>query len=108
MHYRADFLTENGIVSAVFQMIAGLGMDILIYVFSAVFVVLAAALLFTWWRERHIGALLLAMTYLIAAGLSFFLMEWFPLIIGFLSAWSLRLMGLDPGAAAAAVRKQER
>jgi hypothetical protein len=43
--------------------------------------------------------LLLALTYLIAAGLSVYLDEWFPLAIGFLSAWSLRLMGLDPGAA---------
>ena len=73
-------------------------MQIVIYVIAAVFVVLAAALVFTWWRERHIGALLLALTYLIAAGLAVFLDEWFPLAIGFLSAWSLRLMGLDPGA----------
>ena len=73
-------------------------MQIVIYVIAAVFVVLAAALVFTWWRERHIGAMLLALTYLIAAGLAVFLDEWFPLAIGFLSAWSLRLMGLDPGA----------
>ena len=82
-------------------------MEILIYVFSAVYVVLAAALLFTWWRGRHIGSLLLAMTYLIAAGLSLLLMEWYPLVIGFLSAWSLRLMGLDPGASAAAAKQRE-
>jgi hypothetical protein len=25
---------------------------------------------------------------------------WWPLVIGFLSAWALRLMGLDPGTAA--------
>lgn len=81
-------------------------MEILIYVFSAVFVVLAAALVFTWWRERHIGALLLAMVYLMASGLSVFLHEWFPLAIGFLSAWSLRLMGLDPGVSARARAKQ--
>jgi len=73
-------------------------MQIVIYVIAAVFVLLAAALVFTWWRERHIGAMLLALTYLIAAGLAVFLDEWFPLAIGFLSAWSLRLMGLDPGA----------
>jgi hypothetical protein len=74
-------------------------MQIVIYVIAAVFVALAIALIFTWWRQRHIGALLLALTYLIAAGLSVYLDEWFPLAIGFLSAWSLRLMGLDPGAA---------
>jgi len=80
-------------------------MEIVIYVIAAVFVVLAAALVFTWWRGRHLGALLLAMNYLIAAGLAVFLDEWFPLAIGFLSAWSLRLMGLDPGAA---TKQQER
>jgi uncharacterized membrane protein len=74
-------------------------MQIVIYVIAAVFVALAIALVFTWWRQRHVGALLLALTYLIAAGLSVYLDEWFPLAIGFLSAWSLRLMGLDPGAA---------
>ena len=80
-------------------------MQIVIYLIAAVFVLLAAALCFTWWRERHIGALLLAMTYVIAAGLAVTLDEWYPLAIGFLSAWSLRLMGLDPGAAA---KQQER
>lgn len=72
-------------------------MSIVIYVFSAVFVLLAAALVFVWWRSRHLGALLLALTYLIAAGLAVMLMAWWPLVIGFLSAWALRLMGLDPG-----------
>jgi hypothetical protein len=54
-----------------------------------------------WWRRPA----LLAMTYLTAAGLSVLLGEWWPLAIGLLSAWSLRLMGLDPGAA---TKQQER
>lgn len=70
-------------------------MDIVIYIISAMFTLLAAALLFTWWRDRHTGALLLAATYLIAAVLALMLHEWWPLAIGFLSAWSLRLMGMD-------------
>lgn len=74
-------------------------MEIVIYVLAAVFAVLAAALVFTWWRNRHPGALLLAMTYLVAAGLSVMLNAWWPLVLGFLSAWALRLMGLDPGMA---------
>jgi len=81
-------------------------MDIFVYVFSAVFAVLAAALIFTWWRSRHHGALLLAMTYLIAATLSVMLHEWWPLAIGFFSAWALRLMGFDPGAAQDAARQR--
>lgn len=74
-------------------------MEIVIYVLAAVFAVLAAALVFTWWRNRHPGALLLAMTYLVAAGLSVMMNAWWPLVLGFLSAWALRLMGLDPGMA---------
>lgn len=73
-------------------------MTIVIYTFCGLFTVLAAALVFTWWRSRHPGALLLALTYLFAAGLAVLLHEWWPLVIGFFSAWALRLMGLDPGA----------
>ncbi len=72
-------------------------MTVIIYLFSAVFFLLAAALVFTWWQRRHPGALLLAATYAMAAGLALLLHTWWPLVIGFLSAWSLRLMGLDPG-----------
>ncbi|MEY4597582.1 MAG: hypothetical protein RLZZ445_379 [Pseudomonadota bacterium] len=72
-------------------------MEIVIYVIAAVFALLAAALVFTWWRNRHSGALLLAMTYLVAAGLAVMMNEWWPLVLGFLSAWALRLMGMDPG-----------
>jgi len=82
-------------------------MDIVVYLFSAIFTLLAAALIFTWWRKRHPGALLLAMTYLIAAGLSVMMGEWWPLVIGFLSAWALRLMGLDPGMAQDAAKQRE-
>lgn len=71
-------------------------MTIVIYVFSALFVLLSAALVFTWWRGRHPGALLLAATYGLAAALALMLHTGWPLVIGFLSAWSLRLMGLDP------------
>lgn len=74
-------------------------MTIIIYIFSGLFLLLAAALVFTWWHGRHHGALLLAATYAMAAALSLLLHAWWPLVIGLLSAWSLRLMGLDPGAA---------
>jgi hypothetical protein len=74
-------------------------MEIVIYVFAVVFALLAAALVFTWWHNRHPGALLLAMTYLVAAGLAVMMNEWWPLVLGFLSAWALRLMGMDPGFA---------
>ncbi len=74
-------------------------MIFVIYAFSVIFLLLALALLFTWWRQRHPGALLLAITYAMAAALALMFEAWWPLVIGFLSAWALRLMGLDPGAA---------
>lgn len=80
-------------------------MSIVIYLFSAVFFLLAAALVFTWWQRRHPGALLLAATYAMAAALALMLHAWWPLVIGFLSAWSLRLMGMDPETAL--TRKQD-
>jgi hypothetical protein len=73
-------------------------MAIVIYLFSAIFLLLSAALLFTWWHGRHPGALLLAATYAIGAALALMLHAWWPLVIGFLSAWALRLMGVEPDA----------
>jgi hypothetical protein len=80
-------------------------MSLVIYLFSGLFVMLALALVFTWWRDRHPGALLLALTYLCAAGTALVMQHWWPLAIGFLSAWALRLMGMDPGAGANKARK---
>ena len=45
-------------------------MLIVTYVFSIVFALLAAALLFTWYRQRHSGALMLAVTYATTAALT--------------------------------------
>lgn len=75
-------------------------MTVVIYVFAGLFLLLAAALVFTWWHGRHPGALLLAVTYLMAAALALMMQAWWPLVIGFLSAWALRLMGMDPGPVA--------
>ena len=72
-------------------------MAVVIYLFSALFFLLAAALVFTWWQRRHLGTLMLAMTYAMAVALALLFDAWWPLVIGFLSAWSLRLMGFDPG-----------
>lgn len=72
-------------------------MNIVIYVISGLFIVLAFALLFSYYRTRHVGLLLMGLTYGIAAALALMIMTWWPLVIGFLSAWALRLMGLDPG-----------
>lgn len=71
-------------------------MNIVIYVFSGLFIVLTIALAYAYWRTRQPGLVLIATTYGSAAALALLLMEGWPLLAGFLLAWVLRLMGLDP------------
>lgn len=72
-------------------------MNIVIYVFSGLYIVLTLALLVAYWRIRQPGLVLMATTYGSAAALALIFMEWWPLLAGFALAWVLRLMGLDPG-----------
>lgn len=72
-------------------------MTLVIYLFSALFIVLTLALAFAYWRTRQPGLVLMGTTYGSAAALALMLMEWWPLVAGFALAWVVRLMGLDPG-----------
>lgn len=72
-------------------------MNVIIYIVSALFIVLTLALLFAYYRTRHPGLVLMSSTYGSAAVLALMLMEWWPLAAGFALAWLLRLIGLDPG-----------
>lgn len=80
-------------------------MQVAIYIVSGVFIVLAAALVFAWHHTRHAGLVLMAGTYGAAAALALLYMHWWPLAAGFVLAWVLRLMGLDPGPGAGAPRE---
>ncbi len=71
-------------------------MAILIYAFSAVFIFLALVMLFAYHRTRQPGLFLLAFTYGASAVLALMLMQAWPLLAGFLFAWVLRLMGVEP------------
>ena len=71
-------------------------MEIIIYVFAASFIFMAAALMITYRRTRHHGVLLLGLTYAAAAILAVVLKHWWPLVAGFALVWVLRLLGLDP------------
>jgi uncharacterized membrane protein len=73
-------------------------MPIVIYIIAALYLLLAAALLFTYYRTRHPGPLMMALTYGSTAGSALLLMHWAPLLLGFVVVWILRLMGLDPGS----------
>ena len=72
-------------------------MNILIYVFSASFILMACALGFTWYRTRHVGMLIMAVTYGAAGALAIVITDWWPLVAGFGLVWAFKLMGLDPG-----------
>ena len=72
-------------------------MEIVIYVFAGLFLLLALGMLLGYYRTRHPGLVLMASCYGTASVLSVMLMHWWPLVGGFVLAWMLRMMGLDPG-----------
>ena len=69
---------------------------IIIYVFAALFIVLALGLLLAYYRTRHPGTLLMGVTYLASAGAAIGYMQWWPLAAGLILTWVVRLMGLEP------------
>ena len=73
-------------------------MDVIIYIFAAIFIVMAVVLMITYQRRRHYGAFLLGITYAVAAALAVVLTHWWPLVAGFALVWVLRFLGLDPDA----------
>jgi hypothetical protein len=72
-------------------------MDIFIYVFAGLFLLLALGLIFGYFRTRHPGLVLIASCYGTGSVLSVMLMHWWPLAAGFALAWMMRAMGMDPG-----------
>ena len=72
-------------------------MEIVIYVLAGLFLLLALGMLLGYYRTRHPGLVLMASCYGTASVLSVMLMHWWPLVAGFVLAWILRMMGLDPG-----------
>ncbi|MFN7087106.1 MAG: hypothetical protein ACK4N4_10850 [Burkholderiales bacterium] len=76
-------------------------MNIVIYVFSGLFLILTAGLLFAAWHTQHGGLLLMAIVYGVAAGLALALMQWWPLAAGLALAWAMKMLGLAPAAGAA-------
>lgn len=72
-------------------------MNLFIYILSGLFILLALALLFAYYRTRQPGLVLMGSTYGGAAVLALMLMHWWPLAAGFGLAWVLRVLGLDPG-----------
>ena len=66
-----------------------------IYILGALFVGLGAAMFYVFYRERHFGMLLLAMTYSMSGLLAIVLPHWWPLVAGFVMVWMLKMLGMD-------------
>ena len=65
--------------------------------FAGLFLLLALGLIFTYYRTRHPGLVLMASCYGTASVLSVLMMQWWPLVAGLVLAWLMRAMGMDPG-----------
>ena len=70
--------------------------NVIIYLGAAIFVALALGLLFAYYRMRHPGTLLMGVTYLASAGAAIGYKQWWPLVVGLVLTWVIRLMGLEP------------
>jgi hypothetical protein len=71
-------------------------MNVVIYLFSASFILMSLALLFTYRRTGHYGVFLMGLTYGAAAGVALVIMDWWPLAVGFAAVWVMKLLGLEP------------
>ena len=68
-----------------------------IYVLAGFFILFGAMMFYVFYRERHFGMLLMAMTYTMSGLLAIVLPHWWPLIAGFVMAWMLKMLGLEMG-----------
>jgi hypothetical protein len=73
-----------------------------IYFFAGVFIVLAASMLFVFYRTTHFGSFLMGAIYGASGVVAIWLAAWWPLVFGFVLVWMLKLMGLEPAAQATA------
>ena len=73
-------------------------MTILLYIVQGFFAWMGFGMILGFFTAHaHIGLLLGGIAYGGAFYVSFQLMAWWPLVVGFAAAWGLRFLGLDPG-----------
>ena len=78
-----------------------------IYVFAALFLTLASAMIYVFYRERHFGILLMGATYAVSGLLAIVLSHWWPLVAGFFLAWMLSFLGMEEGAGPPPAAREE-
>jgi len=67
------------------------------YVVAGLFVALAFAMLYVFYRNSHFGMFVMWLTYGCSGLLAILLGHWWPLIAGFALVWLLKWLGLDAG-----------
>ena len=68
------------------------------YVFAGLFIALSFAMLYVFYRSSHAGMFIMGLTYGCSGLIAILLGEWWPLVTGFVLAWLLKLVGLEPRA----------
>jgi hypothetical protein len=66
-----------------------------ISIFGGLFIVLSLTMLYVFYREQHFGTFLMGITYGLSGLLAITLPHWWPLVVGFVMVWLLRLMGME-------------
>lgn len=72
-------------------------MIIVLHIVQGLFALMAFGLLSGFAFSKQVGLLLAACAYGGAAVTSFYLVAWWPLVVGLVLSWILRKAGLDPG-----------
>ena len=73
-------------------------MAIVIYVLAAISIVLAVGGLSAYAQSKQVGLLLSSLISIAFSVLAIVLVQWWPLVVGFVLNWALKLLGLDPSA----------
>lgn len=68
------------------------------YFFAGLFIVLFATMMYVFHRSSHFGTFLMGVTYGASGVIAIWLLEWWPLVAGFVLVWALKLLGLEPAA----------
>ena len=67
------------------------------YVVAGIFIALAFAMLYVYYRSSHLGMFIMGLTYGCSGLITILLGEWWPLVAGFVLVWVFKLLGLEPG-----------
>jgi hypothetical protein len=67
------------------------------YVVAGIFIALAFAMLYVFYRTSQFGLFVMGLTYGCSGLLAILLGHWWPLAAGFVLVWILKYLGLEPG-----------